>query len=285
MPVAFVLSGGGSLGAVQVGMLRALAEHGVQPDLIIGTSVGALNGAFIAAHPGREGIAALGELWGSLRRRDVFPIGPLQGALGYYGLRNSLVGSARLEQLIAGSIGFANLEDAGTSLHVVATEISSGMEVLLSRGNTVKAVLASASIPGVFPPVSIENRQLVDGGVANNTPLSHAIALGATAVYVLPAGFACALVEPPKSALGMALQSLTLLIGRGLAADIEHYHGRCELHVVPPLCPLSVAPTDFSRSAEMIERAYRSTLAWLDAEATNGAPLRDVGAIRPHVHS
>src|SRR6266571_2337039 len=149
MTVAFVLSGGGSLGAVQVGMLQALAEREIRPDLIIGTSVGALNGVFLAARTSRPGIDALGAIWRSLRRRDVFPMGPLQGALGYYGLRNWLVRPTSLENLVRENIEFDKLEDAPVPLHVVATDIVSGTEVLLSRGDTVDSVLASSAVPGV----------------------------------------------------------------------------------------------------------------------------------------
>jgi NTE family protein len=283
MTVAFVLSGGGSLGAVQVGMLQALADHDVHPDLIIGTSVGALNGVFLAAQTTRAGIDVLSDIWRSLRRRDVFPMGPIQGALGYYGLRNWLVRPTSLEGLVREHIEFERLEDAPVPLHVVATDIVSGTEVLLSRGDTVASVLASAAIPGVFPPVEIDGHQLVDGGVADNTPLSHARALGATTVYVLPAGYACTLDHAPASALGVALQSLSILIGRGLAFDVERYDGSYELRVVPPLCPLNVTPTDFSRASELIERAYQSTVEWLkDPNCAN--PFAQLHGLRPHPH-
>jgi NTE family protein len=104
-------------------------------------------------------------------------------------------------------------------------------------------------------------------------------------VYVLPAGYACTLQEAPKSALGMALQALTILIGRGLAFDIERFDGRYALHVVPPLCPLDIAPTDFSRADELIERAYRSTIDWLNSDAIKASPLAQVHGVRPHSHA
>lgn len=283
MTVAFVLSGGGSLGAVQVGMLQALCDRDIHPDLIIGTSVGALNGVFLAAHASRPGIDALGDIWRGLRRKDVFPMGPLQGALGYYGLRNWLVRPESLESLVRDQIRFKNLEEAPVPLHVVATDIVNGTEVLLSRGDTVSAVLASAAVPGVFPPVEIDGRELVDGGVADNTPLMHARALGATTIYVLPAGYACTLDHAPDSALGVAIQSLSILIGRGLAFDIERYDGSYELRVVPPLCPLNITPTDFSRADELISRAYKSTVNWLNDP--NGAdPFAQLHGLRPHPH-
>lgn len=264
-------------------MLQALADRGVHPDLIIGTSVGALNGVFLAAHATRAGIDALGDIWRALRRRDVFPMGPLQGALGYYGLRNWLVRPSSLEKLVRDNIRFEKLEDAPVPLHVVATDIVSGTEVLISRGDTAAAVLASAAIPGVFPPVTIAGRELVDGGVADNTPLSHARALGAQTIYVLPAGYACTLDHAPGSALGVALQSLSILIGRGLAFHIERYDGSYELRVVPPLCPLNVTPTDFSRADELIERAYKSTVEWLN-DPDGADPFAQLHGLRPHPH-
>lgn len=284
MTTAFVLSGGASLGAVQVGMMQALGERGIVPDLVIGTSVGAINGAFVCGRPGSDGLLALAKIWRGLRRQDVFPIGPLQGALGYYGMRNWLVRPGALERLVRDHVAFADLSDAVIPFHAVATDIVSGMEVLLSRGPTAQVVLASAAIPGIFPPVELEGRQLMDGGVANNTPLHHAVGLGADTVYVLPAGYACALAKPPQSALGLALHALTLLIGRGLSADVERNASICQLHVVPPLCPLDVSPADFSRAQELIQRGYETTRMWLDANDTT-TPDAQAASVGPHLHA
>jgi NTE family protein len=141
-------------------------------------------------------------------------------------------------------------------------------------------VLASAAIPGVFPPVEIGGRSYMDGGVVDNAPISHAVALGADTVWVLPAGYACALPEPPRSALGMALQGLNVLVQRRLAHDVRVYADRAAIHVVPPLCPIKVAPTDFSLSPELIDAARTSTHQWLRAGMTGGAPVGPHG----HVH-
>lgn len=283
MTTAFVLSGGASLGAVQVGMLRALEEHGIAPDLIVGASVGALNGAFIAGRPGREGLKELVDIWRSVRRQDVFPIGPVRGALGYYGFSNSLVRPEPLRRLAARYVAFSRLEDARVPLHVVATEATSGRETLLSDGDALSAVLASAAIPAVFPPVRIAGRDLMDGGVANNTPISQAVGLGATTLYILPTGFACAMRKPPETALGMALHALSLVFGQRLAFDVERYERRCEMHVVPPPCPIDVSPADFSQSAKLIAAAYDTTKRWLD----EGQPQPAEGQsalVRPHEH-
>jgi NTE family protein len=261
---AFVLAGGGSLGAVQVGMLRALVAAGVAADLVVGASAGAINACYFAGEPTAGGVAELESIWRGLRRRDVFPMRWLQGSLGALGMRRHLVDVLPLRQLLATHLPQTDLARTALPCHVVATELTSGEEVALSEGSAVDAVLASAAIPGVFPPVERGGRFLIDGAIANNTPVSTAVALGARRVVVLPAGWSCALTKPPASALGMALHAVSLLISRQLRVDIERLRSRAELHVVPPLCPISVGPHDFRLTGEWIERAAVSTRQWLD---------------------
>ena len=197
--VAFVLSGGASLGAIQAGMLRALYERGIKPDVIVGTSAGAMNGAFIASRPQTVATAdALATVWRDLKRGQVFPMNPLTGLLGFLGTRDHLVPASGLRKLIARNIEHEVLQDLPIPLHVVAVDVISGEELRLSTGPIVDAVLASVAIPGVVAPVRWEERTLMDGGVANNTPISHAVELGAEVIYVLPTGHACALKEPPR---------------------------------------------------------------------------------------
>ena len=263
MPTAFVLSGGASLGAVQVGMLRALLERDVQPDMIVGSSVGAVNGAWMAAHCDSRGVDVLADIWASIRRRDVFPVHPLAGLLGFLGRHDHLVPPSGLRRLLERHLSFTQLEDAEIPLHVVATELTTGREVLLSKGSAVDAVMASAAIPGVFPPVRIGKHDLVDGGVVDNAPIAHAVSLGADRVYVLPTGYPCDLSRAPRSALGVVLQALSLLIERQLVHDIDRYENSVELHVIPPLCPLAVSPTDFGQSRYLMDRAYAESRLWL----------------------
>lgn len=266
MTTAFVLSGGGSLGAVQVGMLQALSERDVHPDLLIGTSAGAINAAYVAGHgTGRRALQDLGAIWRGLRRHDVFPVDPLRHLLALVGSRPALCSDSNLRRLIESHLPYHNLQDATIPLHIVATDLLSGREVLLSTGDAVSAVLASATIPGVLPAVSRDGLTLVDGGVANNAALSQAVALGADEVYVLPAGFACALQRAPASALGAAVQALTLLIEQRLVIDVAQFAGNAQLKVLPPLCPLAVSSVDFSHAAELIERAHAATGDWLDS--------------------
>jgi NTE family protein len=263
---AFVLSGGGSLGAVQVGMMLALAERAVVPDLLVGTSVGALNAAYLAGDPSHNGARRLAQLWSSLRRRDVFPMRGASALRAITGRHDHLLDDAPLRRLVAAHVPYSRLEQAPWPVAVVATEVTTGLEVVLSEGDTVDAVVASASLPGVFPPVRVGDHVLTDGGVVNHTPITVALELGADRVVVLPTGYACALAEPPRSALGMVVHAFTLATQRRLIDDVRRLQGSVDLRVVPPLCPVAVSPVEFSRSSELIDRARRATRRWLDTD-------------------
>ncbi|MDN0075429.1 patatin-like phospholipase family protein [Crenobacter sp. SG2303] len=260
---AFVFAGGGSLGAVEVGMLRELLAYGERADVVVGASAGAINGAYFAGRPDADGVAALAALWGQLRRRDIMPM----TMLGLFNMilrrRQHLVEASALRALLVRHLPFSRLEDASLPLHVVATDLLSGDEVVLGQGPAVDAVLASAAIPGVFPPVELNGHMLVDGGVANNTPVSVAVKLGARRVIVLPAGFACALQQPPRSVIAQAMHALTLLIARQLVNDIRAYAPQAAIHVIPPLCPLNTSPYDYSQCGRLIELAAERTRQWL----------------------
>ena len=264
MSTAFVLSGGASLGAIEVGMLQALIASGIRPDLIVGTSVGAINGAWLAGAHTESDLEILADIWRQLNRNDVFSISPITGLLGLAGLGKHLVPDRGLRRLLRKHLRFETLEDAPTPLYVVATDVLTGIDVRLSQGNAIDAVMASAAIPGIFPPVLIDGQMLMDGGVVDNTPISHAVALGATTVWVLPSGGTCGIEEAPGNALGLALHAIVLAISQRIAFDINRYETRVSLKVVPPLCPLNISPADFSHGAELIARARTQTEEWLE---------------------
>jgi NTE family protein len=271
---AFVLSGGASLGAVQTGMLRALYERGVAPDLIVGTSVGALNGAYAASRPATPATAdELADVWRSVSRSKVFPLNPLTGFFGFFGARDHLVSDRGLRNIVADNLEFERLEDSPIALHVIATDLLSGREVRLSQGDAYDAVIASAAIPGVFPAVELDGRFLIDGGVANNTPIAHAIELGAERIYVLPTGNACDLPEAPRGAVAMLLHAMSLLVMRRLLVEVEVLRDRAELIVLPPPCPLTIAPIDFSHADELISRGYEDSRDYLDSVDAGSAPV------------
>jgi NTE family protein len=264
MTAAFVLSGGGSLGAVQVGMLKALGARGVRPDLLVGTSAGAVNAAWVARHGmSPESLAHLDALWVGLRRSDVFPVVSRRALLAVAGRALSVFPDTGLRRLLDDHLAMDRLEDAVVPLHIVATDLLCGEEVLLSSGDPITAVLASCAIPGVLPPVEHGGRVLVDGGVAHHAAVSQAVELGANEIYVLPAGYPCALLTPPRSALGVAVQALTLLIEQRLIGEVAGYDAEVNIHVLPPLCPLAVSAIDFGCARLLIDRSERDSREWL----------------------
>jgi NTE family protein len=267
MTTAFVLSGGGSLGAIQAGMLLALADRRVVPDLLVGSSVGALNAAYVAGHPGHRGVEELAQIWTKLRRADVFPTDVRRIARALTGHVNGIADPRPLRRLVQDQLTFERIEDAAWPLAVVATEVTTGREVVLTEGPSVDAVMASAALPGVFAPVEVDGHLLMDGGVVNNSPISVARSLGATRIYVLPTGYACALEAPPRTPLAMAMHAVTVAIQRRLIQDVQDLQAQpdcIDLRVAPPLCPVSVSPVDFRAAARLIDRARAATRAWLD---------------------
>ena len=269
---AFVFSGGASLGALQVGMVRALFERGIAADLLVGTSVGALNAAFIATRPQTTASATqLARAWYEIERADAFPVSLRTVVGGLAGRRDHLVPQHGLRQIVQRHIQLDDLGDAPIPLHVVAFDINTGCETVLSEGRACDAVVASCSIPGIFPPVTIGDQLLIDGGVVNNTPICHAVELGAERIYVLatqgpapPQGIA------PRRALDAAIYGISLLVASRLQAEINRYRGEVELIVLPVANSRQVQPTDFSHSIELVadsHAACRAALARVDTVA------------------
>lgn len=278
---AFVLAGGGSLGAVQVGMLRELVAHDVRADIVVGSSVGAVNGAYFAADPSAAGVARLEKIWTELQQDDVFPLTPAS-LLRLFSRRDNLVNPANLRRLIEKHLPYRILQEAALPVHTVATEYVSGAAITFSSGPAVEAILASSAIPGVFPPVAIGGRSYIDGAVASNTPITSAVALGATRLIVLPTGHACAIESPIRGVLANVVHAFNLLIVHQLLEEIEDLSKAVDMVTVPPLCPLQVSGLDFSRAAELIERAAASTRNWIEQ---GGLEQRAVpSSLSPHRH-
>lgn len=278
---AFVLAGGGSFGAIQVGMMHALAANGITPDMVVGSSVGALNGAYYAGNPTLKGVSQLETIWRGLRRADVFPL-TLRTLFGFVWRRDFLITHDGIQKLIDDHLPYRNLQDARLPVHIVTTDIVSGNSVVISDGPADEAIIASTAIPGAFAPVRYKDLYLADGAISSNTPVKVAVTKGARRLIILPTGYACAVEKPPVGAVANALHALTLLITRQLVSDLENLSPDIEYFVVPPLCPLVGSPYDFSRTSDHIERAIRSTEAWLQKSGleTSGIP----GEIRPHGH-
>ena len=267
---AFVLSGGASLGAIQAGMLRALYEHRIFPDMLVATSAGALNAGFIATRPRAiETIDELEDVWRSLRREHVFPISVRAVVAGVANQRDYLVPDRGLRDLIRRHLQVNELADAAIPLHLIAFDLLSGTEVRLSNGSALDAILAASAIPAVLPPVWIDGALLVDGGVVNNTPISHAAELGAERIYVLAADDPASggLSRPPRGALDSAVHAFRLLSNARLRADIERYRSALDLIVLPAANPSHVQPTDFTHAEELLVAAYQAVSQMLQDES------------------
>jgi NTE family protein len=258
MPIAFVLSGGASLGAAQAGMVEALYENGVRPDLLVGTSVGAINVAFLASRPPTvETAHELQQIWRRMNRSHVFPNNPVTAGLGFLGLRDHCVSAGSLRRVLLRHLELAQIEEAAVPLHVVATDVLSGEELLLSAGPAMEAILASSAIPGVFPPVPWEDRLLMDGAVVNNTPISHALERGADRVIVLQAIGTERLSSAPRGVLGAGITAVSRALTRRFAEDVARYSGAAELVILSAPQLGGIMPTDFGHAEELIAAGLR----------------------------
>ena len=278
---AFVFAGGGSYGAIQVGMMHSLAARGISADMVVGSSVGALNGAYYAGDPTLKGVLQLETIWRGLTRHDVFPV-TWRTLLGFLRRRDFLIPHDGIQKLIDDHLPYRNLQDAELPVHIVATDIVTGDSVVLSEGSAALAIIASTAIPGAFAPVPYKNFYLADGAISSNTPIKIAIAKGATRLIILPTGYACSTGTPPTGAVANALHALTLLIARQLVSELEDIGPEIEYYVVPPLCPLVGSPYDFSRTSDHIERAIASTDAWLAQGGLQNTGIPE--QMRPHAH-
>lgn len=265
MSTAFVLSGGGSLGAVQVGMLQALAERGIQPDLLVGTSAGAVNALWVAQHGmSPDSLAELADIWQRLDRHDIFPVRPAHLLHALTGGSPALSSSESLGELVRKHSTIDDLAEATIPVHLLATDLFSGNAVLISSGSPSEAVRASAAIPGIFAPRWSGDRLLIDGALATPSGVAQAVDLGATEIYVLPTGVACALPHPPRTALGVAMQALTLLIEQRLIPEVAYPPSGADIRLVPPLCPVTTSAVDFKHAAELIPRARQASTRWFE---------------------
>ncbi|HJP73993.1 MAG TPA: patatin-like phospholipase family protein [Pseudonocardiaceae bacterium] len=261
MTVAFVLAGGGSLAATHVGMLRALSESGIEPDLVVGTSAGAINAFQYAADPTDNGLTRLCQLWHGLRRKDVFPINARDIVAGLIGKRDGFVSPDRLRAFLLDQVGDVRLEDAKIPVHIVATDLAEGEPVVLSAGPAIPALLASAAMPGVFPPVVLDGRSLIDGAVTADTPIRQAESLGATEIYVLPTVGPKTPRQLPRGAVAVMIRAIDHMFGHVVSTDIASARASVTVLPAPPTTALS--PFDFRSTDRMIDESYAMNLAAL----------------------
>lgn len=263
---AFVLGGGGNLGAVQVGMLQALFEAGVVPEVLIGCSVGALNAAGVAADPTPAGVRRLRETWLNLDADQLWPAGRVSGLwmLGRKG--QAIQPNDGLRQLIERTLPYKRLEDAVIPVHVNATSLETGRGHWFTTGSAVEAILASAALPAVFPPVVVDGEAYIDGGVVDNVPISRALALGASRIFVLHVGNFARPRQLPRRPIDVLLQSFSIARNYRFLAETAQERDDVDVVVLPSIDPGNVKYNDFGRSPELIARGRAMTASFLDAQ-------------------
>lgn len=275
--VAFVLGGGGHNGAAEVGMLRALLERGIKPDLIVGTSVGAMNGAAVAADPTPGVAEALRATWSSVGQRDIFGGSFLTGAMNLVRSRTHLHSNRPLRTLLGRLLPVSRFEDLAVPFQCVAACIERAAEHWFSEGPLADAILASSAVPGVLPPVEIEGEHFVDGGIVNSVPISRAVELGAKQIWVLHAGRIETALTAPRTPVQVALVAFEIARRHRFARDLAALPSGAVAHVLPtgePKKP-SLAQLnyrDFRAVSRRIDRAYRATIEYLDAALPSAAP-------------
>lgn len=273
---AVVLSGGGHLGAVQAGMLEAIVEAGVTPDAYVACSVGALNGAAMAACPGRRGIELLRETWTTVQTNEIFPGGTMQHLWKIARRHDHLYPNDGLVRLITRSTPVTHFHDLVVPLRIVATDLASGEERVFASGSLLRPLLATTALPGVFPPVQIGGETYIDGGVVNNVPLSHAT--DADRVFVLAlqdsdeAVAAAGAAGAPSTSFEMLLRSFAIARANRFRLDVAHYRDETEIIVIPPPALPKLRFPDLSRGAELMRLGYESTATFLESRLGTGRP-------------
>ena len=268
---AFVLGGGGQLGAHEVGMLRALLERGHAPDLVVGTSVGAINGAAVASEPTLAMIERLAETWADIERSDVFA-GSLFRRLGTLARTGThLHGNDALRAQLTEALPIALIEDLPVHFECVAASIEAASEHWFTAGPLVDAVLASAAVPGILPPVEVGGQHFIDGGIVNSIPVNRAVSLGATRIFVMHVGRLDRPLQPPRWPWEVALVAFEIARRHRFVGDLASLPDTVDVHVLPT--GQSEAPRYNDLSAlryrvsadvgESIERAHEASLNYL----------------------
>lgn len=265
---AFVLSGGGNLGAIQVGMLKALAEHEIVPDVVLGCSVGALNGAGYAAEPSEVGVRRLEQHWERSTSHTLMPSSRIPSAVQLLRKGFSLHSPDGLRSSLEALLGpSASFEDLQLPFQCVAAEVEAAVERWFDEGDLIQAILASAALPAVYPPVVIDGVRYVDGGVIDNVPIARAVELGCRTIYVLhvgPHGRPDAEIRRP---LDGALLAYWIARNSRFARDLASLPPRVEAIVLPPGQRPDIKYDDFSQTGELVAQGYENSSRFLEERA------------------
>jgi NTE family protein len=267
---AYVLGGGGVLGAVEVGMLRALLERDLVPDLVLGTSVGAINGALVARDPSLRVVDRLTDLWQSAAEsRAVYGDSPLRTVRRAMATRTHIYSAGPLKQRLREEFGDLTFEELPVRFQVCAASIERAAEHWFSAGPVVEAIIASAAVPGLLPPARVGDEHYLDGGIVNSVPVGRAAQLGATRIFVLQVGRIDRPLTVPTRPWDVARVSFEIARRHRFAREMAELPPEVEAHVLPAAGTSAkddsvLGPRDFSTVRERIEATYAATAAYLD---------------------
>lgn len=270
MVTAFVLGGGGVLGAVEVGMLRALLERDLVPDLVLGTSVGALNGAMVARQPDLGVVERLTELWSATAEsRDVYGDRPFRTVRRAMSTGTHIYSSQPLRTRLEEEFGETRIEDLPVRLEVCAASIERAAEHWFTSGPIVPAILASAAVPGLLPPAEVDGEHFLDGGLVNSIPVGRAVELGATRIFVLQVGRIDRPLKAPTRPWQVARVSFEVARRHRFMREMASIPDGVEAHVLPAAGTSARddslrAHRDFAGVQGRIDATYASSRAYLD---------------------
>jgi NTE family protein len=283
--VAFVLGGGGVLGAHEVGMLRALAESTIEADVILGTSVGAINGALFAADPTIGGVGRLADLWRDSNMSELTSGSVLRRITTLARSGTHLESLEQARARLAEALPVQRLEDLQVPFQCVAASIERAAEHWFETGTLADVVLASCAVPGILPPVRIGDEHFIDGGIVNSVPVARAVALGARTIYVLQVGRLEKPLQPPRWPWEVGLVAFEVARRHRFTHDLRSLPAGVELHVLPTGGSAAPAYNDvpgqlrWKRTVrtiqQQIDSSYEATRRYLE-EQPSRLPQSDV---------
>ncbi len=271
---AFVLGGGGLLGAVEVGMVRALFERGIRPDLVLGTSVGALNGLVVASDPTLTAVDRLLDLWSSIgESNEVYSDPTWRQVTRAMRTGTHLHSSAPLRERLDQEFGDLTFEGLEVEFQCCAANIERAAEHWFTHGPVVPAVVASAAVPGLLPPAKVGEEHFLDGGIVNSIPIGRAVALGAERIFVLQVGRIDRPLKVPRKPWQVARVSFEIARRHRFVRELGELPEGVTAHVLPAAGSARDdsprAYRDTSQVASRIEAAYDASRAYLDEHLTS----------------
>jgi NTE family protein len=268
--VAFVLGGGGRWGAVEVGMLRALVDAGIRPDLILGTSIGAFNGAAFAADPTPAGIETLNRLWADVAASDLLGANVVDRVRSAARLRIAIQDPGPLRDMLEHTLSARTFEELAVDFQCVAASIERAAEHWFTEGDLIDALLASAAVPTLFPPVEIDGEHFYDGGLVNSVPVDRAVELGASEIYVLQVGRLEQPLRAPTKFYEPALLAFEIARRHRFGSIRDRIPPGVELHILPSANNVEFDDrrqlrwTDLGETGKLVDGAYNASTMYLD---------------------